>query len=126
MTKRPERNLKLYAERLYGRREQAVVLSWSDVSVDDWSPKPHDCHGNVTNFCAHDESYSALRGWLYFGFDGALDEVKFVAHSAVRAPDGLLYDITPSLASQQYPFIAAEEPEAEYATPYWLRIHRRQ
>ena len=41
--------------------------------------------------------------------------MQFLAHSAIQAPDGMLYDITPSNASQQYPFIIAEESEEDYA-----------
>jgi hypothetical protein len=33
----------------------------------------------------------------------------------VRAPDGLLYDITPSRAAQDYPFLAANLGEDDYA-----------
>lgn len=38
-----------------------------------------------------------------------------VAHSAVKAPDGALYDITPTNASQDYPFIESKLSEEEYA-----------
>jgi hypothetical protein len=111
-----EDDLRLYGARLYGRREQAVMLQWANFSSVGWLPRPNECHRNVTEVCEHDESYSPVRGWLYFDFGGLLAGVKFVAHSALRSPNGILYDITPARASQQYPFIVAEEPEAEYAS----------
>ena len=116
MVKPAERDLTLYAARLYNRRKQAVMLKWAEVTIGDWQPRPHECHGNVTEACICDSRYSPVRGWLYFDFDGVLPTVKFVAHSVLRDIDGALYDITPAYASQQYPFIVAEEPEAEYAS----------
>lgn len=105
----------VYAGKLFARVKQAVMLKRAEVAIGEWKPSGNECHGNVTELCAHDPSYAPVRGWLYFDFGGHLDRVQFLAHSAVRAPDGELYDITPSRASQQYPFIAAEESEAEYA-----------
>lgn len=116
MVRPPDNELKLYVEELYNRRKQAVMLKWADVSIETWRPRQNECHGNVSEVCAHDNRYSPARGWFYFDFKGALTSVKFVAHSALRDKDGTLYDITPACASQQYPFILAVEPEAEYAS----------
>ncbi len=107
--------LKLYATRLYERINESVILKCADVSVGDWTPIENDCHGNATNFCEHQKDYKPARGWLYFDYGGLTDRVQFLAHSAIQAPDGTLYDITPSSASQQYPFIMAEESEEDYA-----------
>ena len=104
-----------YAASLYARGHEAVILSRAEVVVGDWHPTANDCHGNVTEFCAYDPAYSPVRGWLYFDFGGYLDRVQFLPHSAVRAPDEGLYDITPSQASQQYPFLVADLPEQDYA-----------
>ena len=41
--------------------------------------------------------------------------MKFVSHSAVSTPQGELYDITPSVASQDYPFVDSGLSEEEYA-----------
>lgn len=103
-----------YAANLFARMHEAVNLRWADVEIGNWRPKANDCHANVTELCAHDPTYSPVRGWLYFDFGGYLDRVQFLAHSAVRAPDGMLYDITPSQASQQYPFLSANLPDQEY------------
>jgi len=112
----PDNELKTYAKRLYDRREQTVMLKWANVSTETWRPSPNECHGNVSEVCANDSRYSPARGWLYFDFCGALPSVKFVAHSALRDMDGVLYDITPACASQQYPFLLAEESEEEYVS----------
>jgi len=108
--------LKLYAERLYNRRTEAVMLQWADVSIDSWRPHKNECHGNVSEVCVHDNRYSPARGWLYFDFNDTLPSVKFVAHSALRDMKGTLYNITPAQVTQQYPFILAEESEEEYAS----------
>lgn len=106
---------KLYAARLFECVNEATLLKSADVSIGDWSPVENECHGNVTSVCEHESTYTSARGWLYFDFGGSWDRVKFVAHSAIRAPDGTLYNITPSSASQQCPFILAEESEEDFA-----------
>ena len=102
-----------YAARLYERRSEGVWLKRAVVSIGDWQPLPNQCHHNVTEWCAHDDRYKPVRGWLYFEI--SLNYVKFVSHSAVQAPDGHLYDITPTPVPRSYPFIPAEESEEEYA-----------
>jgi len=103
-----------YAASLFAHVHDAVILRWAEVEIGEWRPEASDCHANVTELCAHDPTYSPVRGWLYFDFGGYLDRVQFLAHSAVRAPDGTLYDVTPSRASQQYPFLSANLPDHEY------------
>lgn len=105
-----------YAASLFGRRHESANLAWADISIGDWKPMQNQCHENVTTWCTYNTGYEPIRGWLYFDFENKLDYVQFVAHSAVRAPDSMLYDITPAQASQQYPFISANLSETEYAT----------
>jgi hypothetical protein len=103
------------AAQLYARRHEGVILKWAEVSIGDWRPQENECHGNVSTWCQNNPSNQAVRGWLYFAFEDLLPLVLFNPHSAVRTEDGNLYDITPSKASQQYPFIVAGGTEAEYA-----------
>jgi hypothetical protein len=86
-----------------------------EVTIGDWRPEPKACHANVTTVCQSQPDYKPVRGWLYFDFAGALTHVKFLAHSAVRAPNGELWDITPTSVKTRYPFIAATESEDDYA-----------
>jgi hypothetical protein len=72
------------------------------------------CHHNVSMWCQHEPDFEPVRGWLYFDLPG-LNYVKFVAHSAVRTPEGELFDITPSRAFQDYLFIEGGLSEEEYA-----------
>jgi hypothetical protein len=104
-----------YAARLFARLDEAIMLKRFEVNIGDWQPTAHDCHANATQIHLHSASYLPVRGWLYFDFGGHLDRVQFLAHSAIRAPDGELWDVTPSHASQEYPFIPAEDSEDEYA-----------
>lgn len=103
-----------YAASLFNRLHEAVILRWTEVAIGEWRAEANECHANVTKLCAHDAAYSPVHGWLYFDFGGYLDGVQFLAHSAVRGTDGTLYDITPSHASQQYPFLVANLSEQEY------------
>ncbi|MEY8210911.1 MAG: hypothetical protein RPT00_01510, partial [Gammaproteobacteria bacterium] len=68
----------------------------------------------VSDWCENNPAYTPVRGWLYFDLPG-LPQVKFVSHSVVRAPDNELYDITPSNASKDYPFVEGNLSEEEYA-----------
>ena len=73
------------------------------------------CHHNATELWRHDNSYTPIRGWLYFDLPG-LDYVKFVSHSAVKMPDGKLVDITPKQNTifQDYPFLEGHLDEEDY------------
>lgn len=103
------------AARLYERRSEGVILEWADVSISDWRPQENECHANATIWCQHNTEHQTVRGWLYFPFEDLLNYVLFNPHSAIRTEDNRLWDITPSKASQQYPFIVAEQSEEEYA-----------
>lgn len=103
-----------YVSSLLQRVNKAVVLDRAEVKVGDWKPEPNKCHDNVTIFCLSNPVYQPVRGWLYFDLPG-LPYVKFLAHSAVLAPDGKIYDITPSYASNIYPFITSLLSDEEYA-----------
>jgi hypothetical protein len=106
---------KAYAASLYARLGELVVLRRMEVSIGDWKPVANDCHQNVTTLHLSQPKYAPVRGWLYFDFGGLIDHVKFIAHSAVRAPNGGLWDITPTEVATRYPFLAAVEPEEDYA-----------
>ena len=102
------------AARLFARRSEGVILKLGEVSIGDWRPQENECHGNVTTWCQSNPTHQAVRGWLYIAFEDRLPYVLFNPHSAIRTEVGDLYDITPSRASQQYPFIVAEESEEAY------------
>jgi hypothetical protein len=104
-----------YSTPLYHHRQTGLIVPPATVELGTWKPAPNDCHANVSTWCKYMPEYSAVRGWLYFDFLDQLPYVLFNAHSVVRAPDGKLWDITPSQASQPYLFLAAEESEGEYA-----------
>ena len=108
-------DLEQLAAGIYARRDEAAILPVAEVAMGDWKPQPNQCHQNVTDWCENNPDYKPVRGWLYFSFFGLLGRVLFEAHSAVRAPDGKIYDITPSFAMSQYPFIVAKETEEEFA-----------
>ena len=103
-----------YSERLYARRLEGVMVPLAVVSLGAWNPAPNDCHANVSTWCKNMPKYTAVRGWLYFDYVDALPYVLFNAHSVIRAPDGRLWDITPTLASQPYPFLSTEGTDGEY------------
>lgn len=108
-------DLNAYAARLFARIGDAVMLQRVEVNLDGWTPQLNECHANATEIHSRNGAYVPVRGWLYFDFGGLLDRVQFLAHSAVLTPDGELCDVTPSVASQDYPFISAEESEEDYA-----------
>lgn len=103
-----------YAKTLYSRVGEAVPLKRAEIKNGDWEPQPNMCHHNVSTWCQYSIDYKPVRGWLYFDLPG-LNFIKFMAHSAVRTPEGKLFDITPSNASQDYPFVDSRLSEEEYA-----------
>jgi hypothetical protein len=107
-------DVKEYARRLHSRAHEAVRLRHAIIEGGDWQPQPNMCHHNVSTWCQHKTDYKPVRGWLYFDLPG-LNYVKFVAHSAVRTLQGGLFDITPSNASRDYPFIESGLSEEDYA-----------
>lgn len=102
-----------YTKWLVEQIPSAMILPKARIEGGNWQPAPNQCHDNVDIWCAHKPSYRPVRGWLYFDLPG-LRIVKFVAHSAVRKPDGSLADITPSHAFTDYPFIEAGLSDSEY------------
>ena len=111
-----DQELQAYGRRLFERRREGILVRPAAVSIGDWGPSEHECHGNVTTWCQHNpQGHKPVRGWLYFDFGLILPYVRFTAHSVVEQENGELADITPSQASQEYPFIRAEETEDAYA-----------
>ena len=110
----PELDVNEYAKALCSRVGDAEMLKRAVIENGDWEPQFNLCHHNVSLWCELNTEYYPVRGWLYFDLPG-INYVKFVAHSAVKAPDGALYDITPTNASQDYPFIESKLSEEEYA-----------
>ena len=110
----PNIDVNQYAKGLNSRVGEAVGLKRAVIENGDWVPQPNMCHHNVSIWCEHNPEYQPVRGWLYFALPG-VSYSKFVAHSAVRTPYGELFDITPSSATQDYPFIAGDLSEDEYA-----------
>lgn len=107
-------DIKEYAKELYTRSRKAVMLKRAVIEGGDWQPEANMCHHNVTEWCQYKPNYKPVRGWLYFDLPGR-NYVKFVAHSAVLTPESELYDITPSNASQDYPFVESGLSEKVYA-----------
>jgi hypothetical protein len=89
--------------RLYGRRDEGVLLRFEEVSVGDWRPEPHECYANTDYVARANPGWAAVRGWLYFEIGPDLCP-RFWAHSAVEKPNGDLVEIT-AQASRPYPFI---------------------
>jgi hypothetical protein len=103
-----------YAKTLCSRLGEAVTLKRAVIEGGHWEPQPNMCHHNVSIWCQHRTDHKPVRRWLYFDLPG-LSHVVFVAPSAVRTPEGELFDITPSNASQDYPFVNSDLSEDEYA-----------
>lgn len=102
--------------RLYARRGEAVITKFAKAQIGDWKPNEHECHGNVTTWCEHHGKHKPVRGWLFFDYEDILPHVRFTAHSVIEDESGDLVDITPSRASQPYPFIRAEEDDETFAS----------
>jgi hypothetical protein len=112
---RPPPDMAPYAARLYERRNEGIIVPGGRLADSNWQPAFNDCHANVNALCEADPRYRPVRGWLYFDFNNDLSFVRFTAHSVVMDEHDKLWDITPSRASQPYPFIRAEGTDDEFA-----------
>ncbi len=106
--------LRIIGGKLYARRHEGVIVPEAVASIGDWSPDKHTCHYNAETWCNREKESSLVRGYLYFDFTRLTPYVRFNLHSVIRDKSGKLWDITPSHANQQYPFIEAEETEEEF------------
>ena len=104
-----------YSSRLVARLDSAVIVPRAEAHIGDWKPVKNDCHANVSTWCKNREGFQAVRGWLYFDLNNVMPIVLFNAHSVVRDEHGQLWDITPTKATDTYPFLIAEESEEAYA-----------
>ena len=86
------------------KRNEAVVVPFVARSLGEWRPDEGECHRNCDWWALHNPGCEAVRGWLLFGF-GMFGFIRFNPHSVIKEEDGTLIDITPSKASQRYPFI---------------------
>ncbi|MDH5231121.1 MAG: hypothetical protein OEY38_13735 [Gammaproteobacteria bacterium] len=107
-------DIEKYAGSLFSRVNDAKILVRETINIGGLVAAPNMCHHNVSELHLQDNDYIPVRGWLYFDLPG-LDFVKFVAHSAIRKPNGKIVDITPSNASKDYPFLDGNLSEEEYA-----------
>ena len=112
-------DLKAYALRLYERRAEGIFIRVADAQIGDWEPLENQCHANVTTWCQKCSHEKPVRGWIYIDFItqpylGAPPHVQFISHSVIENEEGELFDITPTSVSTPYPFIRAEESEAEF------------
>lgn len=82
-----------YFQSLQTRLAEARLVSFENVSLADWQPKPSDCHNNVDYWTTRHVGCTRVRGWLTWGEDES-GSCHFIAHSVVEQ-DGALYDITP-------------------------------
>ena len=108
-----ESDIENYAKSLLALVGTAAILKRASIEGGEWQPQANMCHDNVTMWCDISPSYKPVRGWLYFDLQD-MPFVKFIAHSVVRTPAGELRDITPSNASQEYPFIESGLSNEEY------------
>jgi hypothetical protein len=120
-SKRMPEELKKLAIRLYEHRHKAVIVErLKTEAVGQF--RQHQCHQNADVWVRANEGWSVVRGWLVFDYTHPLffPEIprpyfRFTAHSVVQDPAGKLWDVTPMLASQPYPFFphpgTAEEIE---------------
>ena len=114
--KPPSRKLAKYAQSLFARRHEGVLVKQQTIHLEQWQPTQNHCHANAMILETYGEGFSALHGWLYLDFEGHADFVRFVAHSVVMNNQGELLDITPAAGVAHYPFITAGISNTEYET----------
>jgi hypothetical protein len=114
----PDVDLTALVNSLYARRHEGVVVPFEPQTITSGQPQEHDCHSNTDRYVRDHPDHKSVRGWMIFDYNkttqGWWPVCRFMAHSVVEAPDGRLFDITPSQASQRYPFIRHSGPDSEF------------
>jgi hypothetical protein len=114
----PDVDLEALKRSLYARRETAVTVPYEKRELKGAPATEHGCHNNADLFVIENPDHKSVRGWLVFDLhktsEGDVRLCRFTSHSVVEAPDGTMFDITPSRASQRYPFLRHEGPEGEF------------
>jgi hypothetical protein len=112
------RAIDLTVQCLYERRHQAATIPFEAGTMESGPPTEHECHNNTDRWVREHQDHKSVRGWLVIDYNeatqGLFNNCKFIAHSVVEAPDGRLFDLTPSQASQRYPFLRHDGPEKEF------------
>jgi hypothetical protein len=97
------------ARRLYARRQAGIVAPYKMV---DASHREFDCHGNAGTWARDNPGCKVVHGWMVFDYErtsrGLVPLVNFNPHSIIETDGGERYDVTPSRASQRYPFLDHE------------------
>jgi hypothetical protein len=102
------------AQYLYEHRKKAIVVPFRDCSSGAFQPVEQDCHRNVELWCRATPGHTIIRGWLVFEVFAPLGFCRFNPHSVVRDEQGELFDLTPTRASQRYPFLYNHLTDEEY------------
>jgi hypothetical protein len=109
-------DLAAIARSVVARGSEAVIVPFRQVGMTgnqgepDWHPRPKFCHDNVAIWVARSPQHKHIRGYLIFDL-----RFLFGFWRVVELEDGALIDITPSGASQLYPFVRHTGTEEEFA-----------
>lgn len=102
------------ARQLYERRQEAVLVPFRDCSGPDFSPVEQACHSNVGEWCKAHGEHRPVRGWLVYEAWLPQGFCRFAPHSVVLDERGELFDLTPTKASNRYPFLRNHLTEEEF------------
>lgn len=114
--------LQLLARKIIHRLQQGegMIVPFREVGMRgsngdaDWLPLPHRCHDNVAAWVSQSLHHKAVKGYILFPPNPLYGGVLVQAHTAVDMGDGI-FDITPSGASQSYPFVRHTGSDDDFA-----------
>lgn len=102
------------ALRLYDRRHEAVLVPFRDCAGPDFTAVEQACHSNVDDWVKGHPEHRAVRGWLVHESWLPQGFCRFAAHSVVQDERGELFDLTPTMAAQRYPFLHNHLTDEEF------------
>jgi hypothetical protein len=97
--------LREFANALYQRRGEGVRLRIARPVVDGWQPIIHECYENVDSWIRLRPDHKRIDGFIYYDQLTEFGFAKFTAHCVVEDENGVLADITPHGATNEYLFI---------------------
>jgi hypothetical protein len=97
----------------------AIIVPFREVGMHgpdgdvDWLPLPHRCHDNVAAWVSVSPHHKAVRGYVLFPPNPLYGGILVQAHTVVEMEEGA-FDITPTGASQSYPFVRHTGTDEEF------------
>jgi hypothetical protein len=97
--------IELYKKFISSLLNEAVHLPFKKILLHGKPPIANNCHHNAQEYEDIFLNSECIRGWLVIDGGITSKNIILLSHSAIRASDGQLYEITPIRSLDPRPFV---------------------